>query len=74
MFKHGLREGRGSVTFAEGAIYEGRFREDRMDGQGTCKITRVVEGVNGEWMIPVELQADMNRIHYKAGFWDDGHH
>jgi hypothetical protein len=25
-YKNGLREGRGTVTFAEGAVYEGRFK------------------------------------------------
>ncbi len=73
MFKNGMRDGRGSVTFSEGAMYEGRFREDKMDGQGTCKILHVLQGVNDEWMIPVDIQADMRRIHYKAGFGDDIH-
>lgn len=73
MFKNGMRDGRGSVTFAEGAVYEGRFREDKMDGQGTCKISRVVLGPNEEWMIPIDIQADMRRIHYKAGFGEDAH-
>lgn len=73
MFKHGMRDGRGSITFAEGAVYEGRFREDKMDGQGTCKIIRVLQGIDDEWMIPIDIQADMRRIHYKAGFGDEAH-
>lgn len=73
MFKNGMRDGRGSVTFPAGAVYEGRFKEDKMDGQGTCKILKVLKGVGDEWMIPIEIQADMRRIHYRAGFGDEGH-
>lgn len=74
MFKKGLREGRGSITFAEGAVYEGRFREDVMDGQGTVMITRAVPGsLPGEVLIPFEVQADIRRIHYRAGFGADSH-
>lgn len=73
-FKGGLREGRGSVQFAEGAIYEGRFKEDRFDGQGTIKITDNVPGIEeGEFMIPIHIQADLWRIHLKAGFGHDTH-
>ena len=68
-----MRDGRGSVSFAEGAVYEGRFREDKLDGQGTCKISKVLKGIDDEWIIPVDIQADMRRIHYKAGFGDEGH-
>ena len=68
-YKYGTREGRGSITFAEGAVYEGRFREDRLDGQGTIKVSNVVPGVeDGEKLIPIEIQADIRRIHLKAGF------
>lgn len=68
-YKYGMREGRGSITFGEGAVYEGRFREDRLDGQGTIKVSQVVPGVeSGEKLIPIEIQADIRRIHLKAGF------
>jgi hypothetical protein len=41
----------------QGAIYEGRFREDLMDGQGTVKIIRPVPGINpGEVLIPLEVR------------------
>ena len=74
-FKNGLRDGRGSVTFAEGALYEGRFREDHMDGQGTLKVTKLVPGAtDGELFMPVEIQTDLKRIHYKAGFGAGAHH
>jgi len=74
-YKAGLREGRGSVTFPEGAVYEGRFRDDRLDGQGTIKVTRSVPGAEeGERLVPIEIQADMRRIHLKAGFGEGGHH
>jgi hypothetical protein len=49
--------------------YEGRFREDRLDGQGTIKVTSTVPGAeDGEKLIPIEIQADIRRIHLKAGF------
>ena len=74
-YRTGLREGRGSITFPEGAVYEGRFRDDRLDGQGTIKVTRSVPGATlGERLVPIEIQADMRRIHLKAGFGDGGHH
>lgn len=68
-FKSGLRDGRGSVTFAEGAVYEGRFKEDRFDGQGTLKILKVISGNDSEEiLIPIQIQSDLWRIHWKAGF------
>jgi hypothetical protein len=74
-FKMGLREGRGSITFIEGAVYEGRFRDDKIDGQGTLNMTAITPGAeDGELMIPLHIQADLRRIHTKAGFGDDGHH
>lgn len=72
MFKSGKREGRGSVLFAEGAVYEGRFKDDHIDGQGTLKISKIVPGLEpGERLIPLEIQTDMRRVHYKAGFGED---
>jgi hypothetical protein len=72
-FKNGLREGRGSVKF-QGAEYEGRFKEDRIDGHGTIKVTSSMRGVTpDEIFIPIEIQADIKRIHYKAGFGEGGH-
>lgn len=45
-----------------------------MDGQGTVKITRSVPGSGpGEVFIPLEIQADIRRIHYRAGFGADSH-
>mmetsp|Transcript_14674 Transcript_14674/g.22141 ORF Transcript_14674/g.22141 Transcript_14674/m.22141 type:complete len:748 (+) Transcript_14674:55-2298(+) len=74
VFKRGLKEGRGSIRFSEGAVYEGRFREDAMDGQGTLKIHKTVPGpVPGEVLIPIEIQADIRRIHHRAGFGSDSH-
>ena len=74
-YKQGVREGRGSVTFAEGAVYEGRFREDKLDGMGTIKIESTTVGAQeGEILIPiVQIQADIKRIHLRAGFGDDPH-
>ncbi len=74
-YKHGHREGRGTIKLVEGAEYEGRFREDRIDGQGTVKISDVVPGpVSGDKYIPIQIQADLKRIHWKAGFGDDHGH
>ena len=41
-FKNGRREGRGRYAFANGAIYEGRFRDDSIDGMGTFKMPNAV--------------------------------
>jgi hypothetical protein len=60
------------LTFSEGAVYEGRFKDDCIDGQGTLKLFKTVKGMEeGERAIPIEIQADMRRIHYRAGFGDD---
>lgn len=68
-FKFGLRDGRGSIKFSDGAVYEGRFRDDRIDGHGIIKITEIVPGIeDNELFIPIEIQADIRRIHLKAGF------
>ena len=73
-FKQGLREGRGSIRFSVGGEYEGRFKEDHMDGQGTIKLSQTVPGIEEEeHMIPIQIQADIKRIHYRAGFVDDLH-
>lgn len=45
-----------------------------MDGQGTVKITKALPGsLPGEVLIPFEIQADIRRIHYRAGFGADSH-
>ena len=63
------------MTFTEGAVYEGRFRDDKIDGQGTLHIAAVTPGSDvGERLIPVQIQADLKRIHTRAGFGDEGHH
>jgi hypothetical protein len=73
MFKQGKKEGRGSLLFPNGSSYEGRFRDDGIDGQGTLLIPTPVPGVcEGEWVIPVAFQSDMQRIHAKAGFDKEG--
>eukprot|EP01039_Chlorochromonas_danica_P006823 gene6823-7537_t len=74
-FKAGLRDGRGSILFPQGsALYEGRFKEDRFDGQGTIKITAVSGGtVEDETFIPIQIQSDFWRIHWKAGFGANAH-
>jgi len=62
------------VKFAEGAIYEGRFKNDHFEGQGTVKILKVVPGIkDDEIFIPINVQADFMRIHCKAGFGPDTH-
>lgn len=74
-FKGGLRDGRGSIFFPEGnAVYEGRFKEDRFDGQGTLKINSTTQGSDSnEVFIPIQIQSDMWRIHWKAGFGANAH-
>jgi hypothetical protein len=68
------------MYFTNGAVYEGRFRDDAIDGQGTMKMSRsmVVPSENDDeknlekskkdFMIPVSFQSDMGHIHRKAGF------
>ena len=69
MWRAGKKEGRGSLVFPNGASYEGRFRGDEIDGQGTLLLQKPVQGAeNGSWIIPVQFQSDMGRIHAKAGF------
>lgn len=73
-FRNGLRDGRGSIQFAEGPVYEGRFKEDRLDGQGTLHITNTVPGLEEhDVLIPVQMQSDLWRIHWKAGFGASAH-
>lgn len=44
MWAGGKKEGRGTITFGNGfAVYEGRFRDDCMEGQGTLKMSMNVE-------------------------------
>ena len=37
-----MKDGRGTYTFPNGAIYEGRFREDRIEGMGTLNMFETV--------------------------------
>lgn len=38
LWSKGKKEGRGTIRFTNGAVYEGRFRGDHMEGQGTMKM------------------------------------
>jgi hypothetical protein len=68
MFRGGLKDGRGTLVFANGVLYEGRFRNDRIDGTGTLRLNAPVRGCeDGEWLVPINL-VDIQRIHVKAGF------
>ena len=58
----GKREGRGAVKWPNGANYEGRFKDDKIDGQGALRLEKPVPlleagggGVRG-WLVPVELK------------------
>ncbi|CAN0131074.1 unnamed protein product, partial [Phaeothamnion confervicola] len=75
MFRAGRRDGRGTLFFESGAYYEGRFRDDRIDGQGMLRIPEPIpdgSGEYGDWMVPVQFQSDIERIHAKAGFDKEG--
>lgn len=62
------------MKFGEGAIYEGRFRHDHFEGHGTIKVLKVVPGATeDEIFIPINVQSDFMRIHWKAGFGPDSH-
>ena len=66
MWKAGKREGRGNVTWPHGANYEGRFRDDAIDGQGTLALTQPTTCANGDWLIPIDGQCDLPRVHLKV--------
>ena len=77
-WRAGKREGRGAVKWPNGANYEGRFKDDKIDGQGALRLEKPVPlleagggGVRG-WLVPVELKADLARVHQVAGFDDMG--
>ena len=72
MWKAGKREGRGNVTWPHGAAYEGRFRDDAIDGQGTLVLSQPTCSANGDWLIPINVQSDLTRVHLKAGFTREG--
>ncbi|GBG27022.1 Phosphatidylinositol 4-phosphate 5-kinase 1 [Hondaea fermentalgiana] len=69
-FRGGLKEGRGTYSFPNGAVYEGRFRGDGIEGFGTFKMTRDrAEKVDdGTWFLPVSCQSEMRFVHRAAGF------
>ena len=69
----------GAVKWPNGANYEGRFKDDKIDGQGALRLEKPVPlleagggGVRG-WLVPVELKADLARVHQVAGFDDMGY-
>mmetsp|Transcript_7671 Transcript_7671/g.24149 ORF Transcript_7671/g.24149 Transcript_7671/m.24149 type:complete len:583 (+) Transcript_7671:326-2074(+) len=77
-WRDGRREGRGSLHWPNGASYEGRFRDNEMEGQGSLEVRRPVplreddgETVRG-WLLPIQLKADLARVHRCAGFDADG--
>ena len=77
-WRAGKREGRGALRWPNGANYEGRFKDDKIDGQGALRLEKPVPlleagggGVRG-WLVPVELKADLARVHQVAGFDDMG--
>jgi len=73
IFKRGLKEGRGNLTFRNGADYEGRFRADAIDGQGGLSVTVPVPmDSQDNWLVPIQLKTDIAKIHLKAGFDEDG--
>ena len=59
MWRRGMKEGRGTLIFPNGAVYEGHFRDDVMDSgghTGTFTLSQPVTITHGEdeWMIPSE--------------------
>lgn len=70
MWRRGLKDGRGRLAFCSGgAYYEGRFRDDAFDGQGTLELHQPLPGAEpGDWVIPLDVKVDVARAHAKAGF------
>ena len=38
----------------------------------TLQVTKPVGCANGNWLIPIDVQSDLRRVHLKAGFTRDG--
>ena len=79
MWRAGKKDGRGTLKFVNGACYEGRFRDDKMDGTGTLTMPRscimhMETNSADKWtaLIPIEFQSDVQRMHLKAGFDQEG--
>lgn len=70
MWRRGLKDGRGRLAFCSGgAYYEGRFRDDAFDGQGTLELHEPLPGAEaGDWVIPLDVKVDVARAHARAGF------
>lgn len=43
-FKEGVMYGYGMMTWPSGTTYEGEFRNDERNGEGTCRIFEIVQG------------------------------
>eukprot|EP01138_Halocafeteria_seosinensis_P009227 gb/GECG01009430.1/.p1 GENE.gb/GECG01009430.1/~~gb/GECG01009430.1/.p1 ORF type:complete len:850 (+),score=152.54 gb/GECG01009430.1/:1-2550(+) len=71
-FSNGRRDGRGTLQFPGGATYTGRWKEDKMEGTGTVDTPQGAAINDDVFFIPVNIQADMKRIHRKAGFSASG--
>jgi len=80
-WRWGKRDGRGTVHFPNGVCYQGRFKEDQIDftyDRGILELQKNPVPANSEpgkdtcWMIPIEFQSDVHRIHLKAGFDKSG--
>lgn len=69
-----FRESRGLLWTTVGAMHEGRFRNDRIDGTGFLKMTKNVPVVleNEDVLVPIACKTEMRFIHLKAGFSEDG--
>lgn len=79
MWRAGKKDGRGTLKFVNGACYEGRFRDDKMDGTGTLTMARscIMHSETDsadKWtaLIPIGFQSDVQRMHLKAGFDQEG--
>ena len=58
-----------------GALHEGRFRNDRIDGTGFLKMEKntPVKLANDDVLVPIACKTEMRFIHLKAGFSENGH-
>lgn len=47
---NGSKEGHGKLTYSDGAYYEGDFKNDRMEGQGTLFYGPQRPAYEGNWL------------------------
>jgi hypothetical protein len=50
MMINGVKEGHGKLTYSDGAFYEGNFKNNKMEGQGTLFYEARKPAYEGAWV------------------------